>query len=91
MNRIFIALGSQEKFARLGDFNVTVNGEEVDLYFNLDLGDHRTSMFDIDSGTYKNLAKAHHSFHYSGRGTSKRQQNEELVPFSLAISLMEVF
>ncbi len=71
MNRIFIALGSQEKFAKLGAFNVTVDGDEVDLYYNLDLGDHRTSMFDVDSGTYKDLAKAHRSFHYSGRGHFK--------------------
>ena len=78
MNQAFIALGSQEKFARLGDFNVTVNGDEVDLYYNLDLGDHRTSMFDIDSGTYKNLAKAHHSFHYSGRGHFKERYCQKL-------------
>lgn len=39
----------------------------MDLYYNLDLGDHSTSMFDVNSGTYKDLEKAHHSFHYSSR------------------------
>lgn len=80
MNRIFIVLGSQEKFVKLGDFNVTVNGDEIDLYYNLDLGGHRTSMFDIDSGTYKNLAKAHHSFHYSGQGHFKEARKRGARP-----------
>lgn len=42
----YVALGSSEKFAKLGNFNVTVESNTVDLYYNLDLGDHRMSMFD---------------------------------------------
>lgn len=80
MNRMFIALGSQEKFARLGDFHLTVNDSQMDLYYNLDLGDHRTSMFDTDSGTYKDLTKTHHSFHYSGQGHFKETRGRGARP-----------
>lgn len=80
MNRIRIALGSPEKFARLGDFNVIVEGDVMDVYYNLDLGDHRTSMYDVNSGTYKNLEKAHHSFHYSGQGHLKETSGRGARP-----------
>lgn len=74
MSRTYIALGSPEKFAKLGDFNVTSKGVEVDVYYNLDLGDQRQSLFDVNSGAYKNLEKVHHSFHYSGQGHMKEEK-----------------
>lgn len=80
MNRKHIALGSPEKFAKLGDFNATVKGDSIDVYYNLDLGNHRTNMFDMNSGTYKNLEKAHHSFHYSGQGHLKETSGRGARP-----------
>ena len=71
MNKTYIALGTPEKFAKLGNFNITVDDDAMDLYYNLDLGDHRTSMFDVKTGTYKNMKKTHHSFHHSGQGHLK--------------------
>lgn len=67
MDKTYVVLGTPEKFAKLGNFNATVDGDVMDVYYNLDLGDHRTSMFDVNRGTYKNLENAHHSFHYSGQ------------------------
>jgi hypothetical protein len=80
MNQRYVALGSREKFAKLGNFNVTVKDDAMDLYYNLDLGDHRTSMFDVDSGTYKNLEKAHSSFHYSSQGHFKESTKRGTRP-----------
>ncbi len=71
MNQVHIALGTPEKFIKLGDFNVTVKGNAMDAYYNVDLGDHRARMFDVNSATYKNLEKAHQSFHHSGQSHMK--------------------
>jgi len=73
MNKTYIALGNPEKFANLGNFNVTIKDDIMDVYYNLDLGDHRASMFDVSSGIYKDLEKIHHSFHYSGQGHLKEK------------------
>ena len=80
MNQSYVALGSSKKFAKLGNFNVTVEGNTMDLYYNLDLGDHRMSMFDVNSGTYKNLEKEHLSFHYSGQGHLKESTKRGTRP-----------
>ena len=73
MSRTYVALGSPEKFMKLGDFNVVSKGEKLDVYYNLDVGDQRQRMFNVNNGTYKNLEKAHHSFHYSGQGHMKEE------------------
>lgn len=77
MNRTYVALGSPEKFVKLGDFNVTCKGDEMDVYYNMDLGDHRLSMFDVNCGTYKNLEKLHQSFHHSGQGHMKEKSGKD--------------
>lgn len=79
MNRVFIALGTPEKFVKLGDFNVTVKGDEMDVYYNIDLGDNRLSMFDVNAGKYKNLEKAHLSYHYSGQGHFKESKSKKIL------------
>lgn len=73
MHKTYVALGSPEKVVRLGNFNVTSKNDKMDVYYNMDLGDYRFSMFDTNSLTYKNLEKAHHSFHYSGQGHMKEE------------------
>lgn len=77
MNKTYVALGSPEKFVKLGDFNVTVRGDKMDVYYNINLGDNCLSMFDMNSGTYKNLEETHQSFHYSGQGHLKEEQGGE--------------
>ena len=79
MSRRYIALGSPEKFVKLGDFNVTSEDDKMDLYYNMDVGDHRSNMFDVDSGTYKNLEKTHQSFHYSGQGHMKEESGRHKI------------
>lgn len=79
MNKMFIALGTPEKFVKLGDFNVTVKGDEMDIYYNIDLGDNRVSMFDVNVGKYKNLEKAHLSYHYSGQGHFKESKRKKIL------------
>lgn len=59
MNRIHIALCSPEKFVKLGNFNGVDDDDIVNLYYNLDLGNHRTNMFDVDMGAYKDLVIEH--------------------------------
>lgn len=74
MNQVYIALGSPEKFVELGDFYVKVRDQSMDVYYNMDCGDHRTKMFDLNSGTYKNVEEAHQSFHSSGRSHMKEEK-----------------
>lgn len=79
MNKMYIALGTPEKFVKLGDFNVTVKGDEMDIYYNINLGDNRVSMFDVNAGKYKNLEKAHLSYHYSGQGHFKESKRKKIL------------
>ena len=66
-----IALGSPEKFVKLGDFNIVSKNGRTDVYYNMDLGNN--DLYDVDSNTYKNLNKIHQSFHHSGEGHMKEQ------------------
>ncbi len=77
MSKVFVALGSQEKFAKLGDFSLTSKDGKMNLYYNIDLGDHRFSMYDVDSRVYKNLNELHRSFHYSGLGHTKETSESD--------------
>lgn len=79
MTRTHVALGTPERFVSLGDFNVTVKGHEVDVYYNMDFGNNRLSMFDANTGSYKNLEKAHQSFHHSGQVHMKEQEGKDKV------------
>lgn len=73
MKQIYIALGTPEKFVKVGDFNVKVRDQSMSVYYNMDLGDNRTKMFDLNSGTEKNVKEAHQSFHTSGNSHTKME------------------
>ncbi len=80
MNKAYIALGSPEKFVKLGNFNVTLNSDGMNVYYNLNFGEDRSHIFDVDSHTYKDLEKAHHSFHHSGQGHFKETTTRGTLP-----------
>lgn len=75
MNQVYIALGTPEKFAKLGDFNVKVRDQSMNVYYNMDLGNNRQKMFDLNSGIEKNVEKMHRSFHSSGRSHMKEEED----------------
>ena len=37
MSKTYVALGSSEKFVKLGDFNAESKGGVLDVYYNMDL------------------------------------------------------
>lgn len=73
MKQIYIALGIPEKFVKVGDFNVKDRDQSMSVYYNMDLGNNRTKMFDLNSGTEKNVEEAHQSFHTSGKSHTKME------------------
>lgn len=73
MKQVCIALGSPEKFVKLGDFNIKVRDQSMNVYYNIDLGDNKTKMFDLNSGIQKNVEEAHQSFHSSGLSHTKME------------------
>lgn len=73
MNQVYVALGTPEVFVKLGNFNVTVRNQSMNVYYNMDLGDNRTKIFDLDKGTEVNTEKAHQSFHASGQSHTKME------------------
>lgn len=73
MKQVYIALGTPEKFVKVGDFNVKVRDQSMSVYYNMDLGDNRTKMFDLNSGIEKNVEEAHQSFHTSGKSHTKME------------------
>ncbi|NGX36549.1 MAG: hypothetical protein K1000chlam1_01395 [Candidatus Anoxychlamydiales bacterium] len=74
MNQVYIALGFSEKFVKLGNFRVKVRDQSMNVYYNMDYGNNRTNMFDLNSGTYKNIENVHRSFHSSGRSHMKEEE-----------------
>lgn len=75
MKQVYVALGNSEKFAKIGNFNIKVRDQSMNVYYNMDLGDNRTKMFDLNSGIEKDLDPAHQSFHSSGWSHTKMEAN----------------
>lgn len=73
MKQVYIALGTPEKFVKVGNFNVKVRDQSMSVYYNMDLGNHRTKMFDLNGRIEKNVEEAHQSFHTSGKSHTKME------------------
>lgn len=76
MNKINVALGSREKFVKLGNFNMKFKNDTVNLYYNMDCSNNLLIKFDGKSHTYC-LNEIHQSFHYSGQCHIKEKGKKE--------------
>ncbi len=83
MNKARIAVGTKENHALLGNFNITNNGNQLDIYYNIDVGSHREKIYNADTGFYEDLTELHRSFHNSGKGHTKRFHKDSKQDFGL--------
>lgn len=70
--QVYIALGTPQKFVKLGNLCVRVRSRSMHLFYNMDCGDHKAKMFDVDNGSYENNENLHWSFHADGHGHMKK-------------------
>lgn len=53
--QVHLALGTSKKSVQLGNFCVKVRGPSTNVYYNMDLGNSKTKVFDLSSGTYMDV------------------------------------
>lgn len=79
MKKAKLAVGSQQKPISLGTFNCTQDNDEINIYYNMDLGQNKRELFNVDNETYEDLNKFHVSFHHSGQGHLKPKKGFETI------------
>lgn len=67
--RVYIAIGTPKKFVKIGNLYGRIKSKSIHLFYNMDYGDYKTEMFDVDPGNYEN--NPHWSFHADGHGHKK--------------------
>lgn len=72
-----LAVGSPQDPILIGNFESVLRGAALNIYYNIDLGQHKENMFDVDNGEYQNLHKLHFSLHDSGQGHLKSTHGAE--------------
>lgn len=68
--KVKLAINSSQGSVPIGNFRTTLN-QELNIYYNIDLGQYKESMYDTAQEKYENLRKIHFSLHDSGQGHLK--------------------
>lgn len=79
MKKVKLAVGSQQKPISLGTLNFTKNNGEVNIYYNINLGQNKRKLFNVVNESYEDLQKLHASFHHSGQGHLKTKKCSKTI------------
>lgn len=79
MKKVKLAVGSQQKPISLGTFNCLQDDGEINVYYNIDLGQNKRKIFNVVNESYEDLHKLHASFHHTGQGHLKPNRGSETI------------
>lgn len=76
-NKVRVAIGPSQHPILIGNFRSTLKNGELNIYYNIDLGQNKKKIFDCIGRKHEDLSKIHHSLHASGQSHLKLKKSRE--------------